>query len=86
MGERREDWNKPVDAVEAEGGDGGFVAGGEEGGLEKVENEKGGAEVGQCERAVVGWGFGVVRDMGWRIEFGLDVGYCAGEGFEGRYG
>ncbi len=41
-----EDGEQPVDGVEAEGGDGRDVAGGEEGGLEQVEEEEGDAEVG----------------------------------------
>ncbi|KFZ20607.1 hypothetical protein V502_03120 [Pseudogymnoascus sp. VKM F-4520 (FW-2644)] len=47
-----EDGEEPVDAYQAEGGDGGDVAGGEEGGLEEGEEEEGDAEVGEGERAV----------------------------------
>lgn len=54
MGEGVEDWDEAVDGVEGEGGEGGDVAGGEEGGLEKIEEEEGGAGVGEGEGAV--WG------------------------------
>lgn len=46
LGEGVEDRDEPVDGVEAEGGDGRDVAGGEEGGLEEVEEEEGDAHVG----------------------------------------
>ena len=53
LGERVEDWYEAVDGVEGEGGDGGDVAGGEEGGLEEVEEEQGYAGVGKGEGAVL---------------------------------
>ena len=56
MGERVEDWYEAVDGVEGEGGDGGDVAGGEEGGLEEVEEEQGNAGVGEGEGSVLGCG------------------------------
>lgn len=60
LGEGVEDWDEAVDGVEGEGGKGGNVAGGEEGGLEEVEEEEGDAGVGEGEGAVlrrggVGW-------------------------------
>lgn len=58
MGEGGEDGEEAVDAVEGEGGEGGDVGGGEEGRLEVVEEEEGGAEVGEGERAV-GCGFAI---------------------------
>lgn len=65
LAEGVEDGDQAVDGVEAEGGDGGDVAGGEEGGLQEEEEEEGGAEGGEGE-AAVGWGCGgvVVRGVG----------------------
>lgn len=57
LGEWVEDRDEAVDGVEGEGGDGGDVAGGEEGGLEEVEEEKGDAGVGEGERSVGGAGW-----------------------------
>ena len=61
LGERVEDGDEAVDGFEGEGGDGGDVARGEEGGLEEVEEEEGDAGVGEGERAVSrrGWVGGV---------------------------
>lgn len=56
MGEGVEDGYETVDRVEGEGGEGGDVAGGEEGGLEEVEEEEGDAGVGEGEGAVLGCG------------------------------
>lgn len=53
LGEGVEDWDEAVDGVEGEGGEGGDVAGGEEGGLEEVEEEEGDAGVGEGEGAVL---------------------------------
>ena len=53
MGEGVEDRYETVDGVEGEGGDGGDVAGGEEGGLEEIEEEKGDAGVGEGEGTVL---------------------------------
>lgn len=47
LGEGVEDGDEPGDAVEGEGGDGGDVAGAEEGGLEEEEEEEGDAGVGE---------------------------------------
>lgn len=58
LGERVEDREEAVDGVEGEGGEGGDVAGGEESGLEEVEEEEGDAGVGEGEGAV--WGCGCV--------------------------
>ena len=64
LGEGVEDGYEAVDGVEREGGEGGDVAGGEEGGLEEVEEEEGDAGVGEGEGAV--WaGGGVGRLAGW---------------------
>lgn len=57
LGEGVEDWDEAVDGVEGEGGEGGDVAGGEEGGLEEVEEEEGDAGVGEGEGAVLGGGW-----------------------------
>lgn len=62
MGKGGEDGDEPVDGVEGEGGDGGNVAGGEEGGLEKVEEEEGDSAVGKGEGAVWGGFGGFVAD------------------------
>ena len=56
LGERVEDGDEAVDGVEGEGGDGGDVAGGEEGGLEEIEEEEGDASVGEGEGSVRGTG------------------------------
>lgn len=53
LGEGVEDWDEAVDGVEGEGSEGGDVAGGEEGGLEEVEEEEGNAGVGEGEGAVL---------------------------------
>lgn len=75
LGEGGEDGEEAVDAVEGEGGEGGDVGGGEEGGLEVVEEEEGGAEVGEGEGAV-GCGFAVRGRVlrGGGGEFGADGG------------
>ncbi|KFY85710.1 hypothetical protein V500_08184 [Pseudogymnoascus sp. VKM F-4518 (FW-2643)] len=52
LGEGVEDGEEPVDAYQAEGGDGGDVSGTKKGGLEEGEEEEGDAEVGEGERAV----------------------------------
>ena len=74
MGEGVEDGDEAVDGVEREGGNGGDVAGGEEGGLEEEEEGEGGAEVGEGEGAVEG-----ARDGGceglWLLE---GCGGCRG--------
>lgn len=72
-----EDGDETVDGVEREGGDGGYVAGGEEGGLDEEEEEDCWSEVRERERAVgvvfLGWeargrcwGFGG-SGSGWRM-------------------
>lgn len=53
LGEGVEDGYETVDGVEGEGGEGGDVAGGEEGGLEEVEEEEGDAGVGEGQGAVL---------------------------------
>ena len=50
MGEGVKDGDQAVDGVERKGGDGGDVAGGEEGGLDEVEEEERGSEVGDGQR------------------------------------
>lgn len=92
LGEGVEDGDEAVDAVEGEGGDGGDVAGGEEGGLDEVEEEEGGADVGEGEGAVR-WGFVFVVVVSRRLrcfsgggDLGGDGGEGGGERFEGRYG
>lgn len=52
--EGREDGDEAVDGVEGEGGNGGDVAGGEEGGLQQVEEEEGDAGVGEGEGPIRG--------------------------------
>ena len=64
LGEGVEDRDEAVDGVEGEGGEGGDVAGGEEGGLEEVEEEEGDAGVGEGEGAV--WGRGRVGGLAGR--------------------
>lgn len=61
LGDGVEDGEEAVDGVEGEGGEGGDVARGEEGGLEEVEEEEGGAGVGEGEGAVPGRGRAVGR-------------------------
>lgn len=68
LGERVEDGDEPVDGVKGERGDGGDVAGGEEGRLEEVEEEEGDAAVGEGEGPVGG----------------LAVAICGGSGIFGR--
>ncbi len=52
MGEGIKDRDEAVDTIKGERGEGGDVAGGEEGGLEEVEEEEGGPDVGESEGAV----------------------------------
>lgn len=53
MAEGVEEGDEAIDAIEGKGGDGGDVAGAEEGGLQEKEEEEGNASVGEVEGAVV---------------------------------
>ena len=62
---RIKDRNEPVHGVEGEGGDGGLVAGAEEGGLEEKEEEEGDTGIAQRKDAV-GVGIACLFERIWR--------------------
>ena len=62
--EHRNMYRESIIMQRGEGGDGGDVAGGEEGGLEEEEEEEADAGVGECEGAVVASAQGVVAGVG----------------------
>ena len=80
LGERVEDGYEAVDGVKGEGGEGGDVAGGEEGGLEEVEEEEGDAGVSEGEGAVLRRGR-VGGLAGRRVELSRYGREGVGEGF-----